>query len=66
MNITPTRTASMCRVGGNSTQHTPSPSQTEMETTTVYRGYVGIMEKKMDIIRGYIGLLDKGAASLKL
>ena len=28
----------------------------EMETTIVYWGYIGIMEKKMETTKGYIGL----------
>ena len=33
-----------------------------METTIVYRGYIGIMEKNMEttiVYRGYIGKLEK-------
>ena len=40
-----------------------------METTIVYRGYIGIMERKMEttiVYRGYIGIMEKKMETTRL
>ena len=39
-----------------------------METTILYRGYIGIMEKKMEtvICRGYMGIMEKNMETTTL